>query len=971
MTQNGPTVYRPCTEAGSIFRAGPKASRRCSGQGVWEEPDLTSCTIAGTAHPFLLVWFVIDADHHPHELEQTFVDSMKDILNCNGVTYKKVILSSVYIASLALTFQVDLDVEDQSNNVSRFTSFVSSSASFSSFSNYSVKGSGRGTLGVTVKDTCMCSSANLGSTLQLCSGAALSPCDCDGNLCSCQAPYFIGDGMSCTLDSDFDGYPDTPLDSPLCEKNGDSILPSYCIRDVCPNITNPEQNPIACEPNVPPEKEFMGCPYGPDKAEDTLPGANDKINDLSPELVNRSAVITQHLIMATDSTGNVRLLPRDLEVTNYVVSQVLNVLETKMKEKVESHSESNQELVDVFDNILDERSEKGWTQLQTVDSGSQTLLQNAERYGAYLASTVNDTTESLLLDRKNIVVTAGVVNGSQLDKMGNFSVELNKRAQIIIPTDSLAGLGIGTNGTNNNISMVHIIFRNIQDFLPRSTAALSNKRAESLVLSSQLVGFGTADIPDNFFRDNPIILSFSLTANLTNRYVGVFWNFYDPVGSGGWSSDGIQVISAVTKGNTTTVVCSSTHLTSFAVLVDVAGGLEEVSKEEALGLQVVSYIGCIISTISLSITVLFYLAMGRKLFSAVHYFVHLNLSIALLLGCIVFMFGIELGKNSKAGCGFVAALLQYLFLSAFCWMMCEGIMLYLMLIVVFTRLSNKWWFFMILGYCLPLLFVFIGLVARSKYYGVRGKDGELAFCWLSTDKGTIFVFVAPMIAIIVTNAVFLVLALKVVMQSENQNKNKRRSIKQAVKLLKAALILLPLLGVTWLFGLLTLNSNTTVFAWLFTIFNSLQGAAIFFFHVIRSKTVWSKISPTGTGADIDKKDLGPIPESSPNTASEGQSSTETMEILPNNRESGGGVRWLSDETNTNMGRKKDVYMKVVMEYKQSILAKQTNEGEMESTEYSDRKGLETLPEEVSDCEDSSFVGEIHHQPYHWGKIPGK
>ena len=84
MTQNGPTVYRPCTEAGSIFRAGPKASRRCSGQGVWEEPDLTSCTIAGTAHPFLLVWFVIDADHHPHELEQTFVDSVSP-----NVTVKK------------------------------------------------------------------------------------------------------------------------------------------------------------------------------------------------------------------------------------------------------------------------------------------------------------------------------------------------------------------------------------------------------------------------------------------------------------------------------------------------------------------------------------------------------------------------------------------------------------------------------------------------------------------------------------------------------------------------------------------------------------------------------------------------------------------------------------------------------------------------------------------------------------------
>ena len=42
------------------------------------------------------------------------------------------------------------------------------------------------------------------------------------------------------------------------------------------------------------------------------------------------------------------------------------------------------------------------------------------------------------------------------------------------------------------------------------------------------------------------------------------------------------------------------------------------------------------------------------------------------------------------------------------------------------------------------------------------------------------------------------------------------------QILKAALILLPLLGLTWVFGLLAVNENTAVFAWLFTIFNSLQ-----------------------------------------------------------------------------------------------------------------------------------------------------
>ena len=41
-------------------------------------------------------------------------------------------------------------------------------------------------------------------------------------------------------------------------------------------------------------------------------------------------------------------------------------------------------------------------------------------------------------------------------------------------------------------------------------------------------------------------------------------------------------------------------------------------------------------------------------------------------------------------------------------------------------------------------------------------------------------------------------------------------------LLKATVILLPLLGITWVFGLLAVNENLTVFAWIFTILNSLQ-----------------------------------------------------------------------------------------------------------------------------------------------------
>ena len=44
------------------------------------------------------------------------------------------------------------------------------------------------------------------------------------------------------------------------------------------------------------------------------------------------------------------------------------------------------------------------------------------------------------------------------------------------------------------------------------------------------------------------------------------------VDNGGWAPEGLEQMSNKTSGNLITVECNSTHLTSFAVLMDVAGG---------------------------------------------------------------------------------------------------------------------------------------------------------------------------------------------------------------------------------------------------------------------------------------------------------------------------------------------------------------------------------------------------------------
>ena len=56
----------------------------------------------------------------------------------------------------------------------------------------------------------------------------------------------------------------------------------------------------------------------------------------------------------------------------------------------------------MFNNVLNKTNQIGWQQLQTIDSGSENLLRNAERYGIYLASAVNDTSTPILVGRQNI-----------------------------------------------------------------------------------------------------------------------------------------------------------------------------------------------------------------------------------------------------------------------------------------------------------------------------------------------------------------------------------------------------------------------------------------------------------------------------------------------------------------------------------------------------------------------------------------
>lgn len=58
-------------------------------------------------------------------------------------------------------------------------------------------------------------------------------------------------------------------------------------------------------------------------------------------------------------------------------------------------------------------------------------------------------------------------------------------------------------------------------------------------------------------------------------------------------------------------------------------------------------------------------------------------------------------------------------------------------------------------------------------------------------------------------------------------------------LLHASLVLVPILGITWVLGFLVVNDSlySTVIEWLFFVFTTLQGVAIFLMHCVVNRDV--------------------------------------------------------------------------------------------------------------------------------------
>ncbi|KAG1672309.1 Adhesion G protein-coupled receptor E4 [Nymphon striatum] len=131
----------------------------------------------------------------------------------------------------------------------------------------------------------------------------------------------------------------------------------------------------------------------------------------------------------------------------------------------------------------------------------------------------------------------------------------------------------------------------------------------------------------------------------------------------------------------------------------------------------------------------------------------------------------ELISKLRVMCTVVAFVLHFLFTSAFCWMLAEG--LHLFVLVMFPTARVEFAPLLIIGIVFPLVIVIITGSLNYENYVSEYR------CWLNVKEGVIYAFVGPAVAIILINFIILTIIIYVFLRvKRNSDKSTQDKYQQ-------------------------------------------------------------------------------------------------------------------------------------------------------------------------------------------------
>ncbi|XP_035254355.1 adhesion G protein-coupled receptor E2-like [Anguilla anguilla] len=334
----------------------------------------------------------------------------------------------------------------------------------------------------------------------------------------------------------------------------------------------------------------------------------------------------------------------------------------------------------------------------------------------------------------------------------------------------------------------------------------------------------TATLPKTRHKELPEPVKFTMHHKKETFQAGLVTCVYWKINGNEthWSVEGCT--AAFSNENYT--VCSCTHLSTFAILLQTG----EPNEEDDSLLEKVNLFCMCVGLAFLALAILTFLLCTWN--PKVNNTARLHLSICLFLGHLLFLVGVSRTENAVA-CAVIAGLLHFIFLAGFVWMLLETVQLFLLVrsltkVQVIQKEGLRALYLLLIGYGAPM--VVVGVSAAVFSGGFGSKDT----CWLKQEKNFNWSFIGPVIAILTLNLVsfgVIIWSLQPTLANMKSNVSQSKDTRLIIFKIVAQFFVL---GCAWILGFF---QSSPFLKYLFIILNSQQGTFIFIVHCLLNKEV--------------------------------------------------------------------------------------------------------------------------------------
>lgn len=374
------------------------------------------------------------------------------------------------------------------------------------------------------------------------------------------------------------------------------------------------------------------------------------------------------------------------------------------------------------------------------------------------------------------------------------------------------------------------------------------------IINSRIIGISIPGYVSNLVHPVPLVFN-ELTIS-DERKTCSYWDFHEHLKSntpGYWTNDGCYFV--VTSNNMT--VCKCYHLTHFGQLISIDSNRnpDVIDIKHTKALNIITVVGCFLSLIGIAgiwITAIVFYSWRKKPGTKVL----LQLSTAIVLPLIIILvynlddtIFIEINgtyivaENMKGICIVLGAFLHYSILSGFLWMLITAILQFIRYVRVLGvhRPSRFMFKFSLIGWGIPLVPVIAILVLNRENYlpsPVQSDGNNSPICY-PTGYYLIYSLLLPIIVILIVNVTLFVSVMYSISRGPD-GKMRDVDLDLLGAQLRLSIFLFFLLGLSWLFGILTFTSNI-LWSYLFCITSTLQGFVLFLYFVIcdpNTRSLW-------------------------------------------------------------------------------------------------------------------------------------